>query len=299
MKKTKQENISKFIVSRPLYQKFFVSISFVFLFCKYCISDSSSSNISNLKETYTIPELVVDEPEILSNYNLKNAKIIANDISDAHSLENLLTDFQKILLQPEKVASALDSSQVGGPMLKEEDKKLLSCPNVDGGGKNKQCSKGFSTYVFKVKPNTEYFLYVETVAPNIWDNSLWIGTNGDQTIFKTCPRKRAVPLVPHKHLKWKRWDCCPKYLNKNKAKGKDEFYYGCCFDKLGPNGNEEGCMLDLEVNSKPQWNMMPRIFKTRSKQTELNVNLYAREDGTSISRIFLSKQSNLKETQIK
>lgn len=194
------------------------------------------------------------------------------------------------VLSTESMESSLSYSGLVEPM--KEFSSGVECPNMDGGGKNKQCSKGYSEYVFSVVVGKKYYLYIETVAPTIWDNSLWVGvSNADSGKFESCPKIPVVEetLVPHKHVKNNRFLCCPKYLTKNEKKGKDSFYFGCCYEALGPDKKDKGCVLDLEVGEEPLWNMLPRQIVAESNL--LGVKLFAREDGVGITRLFLSSTS--------
>jgi hypothetical protein len=166
----------------------------------------------------------------------------------------------------------------------------LICPDKGGGNNNKACSKSYAEYLFKVPAPGSYYVYVETVAPNINDNSLWVGMPGlDRTAFATCPQGvKAGPLVPHKHVSAKKWLCCPKYLASNAKKNQGRFYCDCCTDSIGPSGTDLGCILDLEVSTSPQWNMLPRELKITSAKEPVAVRLYAREDGSAFTRVLLS-----------
>jgi len=193
---------------------------------------------------------------------------------------------KKVILETDELISASKFSRLVKPM-EIRHNNLAICPNIGGGGKNRQCSKGYLEYYFKVEPGTDYYIYVETIGPNINDNSLWVGTDANQKKFLSCSSKtKAGQLVPHKHVKAGKWLCCPKYLAKNQKGGQGDFYYECCFSKLGPKGDETGCILDLEVDSKPHWNMLPRILTPESN--EMMIKIYAREDGTAVTSLFVS-----------
>jgi len=189
----------------------------------------------------------------------------------------------------ETSVSALSFNVIVRPMVSKLN--VVWCPDTGGGKANKLCSKGFAEYVFNVPKPGVYYVYVETVAPNINDNSLWVGS---PNLLETCPANKAGGLVPHKHVKSKTWLCCPKYLANNAKKGQAPFYSDCCSSSLGPAGQDVGCVLDLEVDEKPHWNMLPRELKITNSKHQLVVKLYAREDGTAISRIFVSANPSLK-----
>ena len=104
------------------------------------------------------------------------------------------------IIVPEKPTVALQYSALVFPMEEGEvnHHNVLHCPNRDGGGKNKFCSKGYAEYTFKVMPDVKYYLYIETIAPTIYDNSLWVGVGEDasEDTLQRCPRLQAGPLVP-------------------------------------------------------------------------------------------------------
>lgn len=173
--------------------------------------------------------------------------------------------------------------------------KMVICPDKGGGKFNKICSKAYAEYLFTVPRAGTYYVYVEAVAPNINDNSLWVGAPDlDTASYTACPAAKAGNLVPHKHVKAKKWLCCPKYLDANARKGNAAFYCQCCIDNIGPFGEDLGCVLDLEVDSKPHWNLMPRALKVTATDKPVAVRLYAREDGTGVTRIMLSSNPALK-----
>lgn len=197
--------------------------------------------------------------------------------------------------------------------LKVTDEGAVTCP--EQGGKNLQCSKVYAEFTFsKLQPKTSYFLYVQTIAPTIMDNSLWIspplappssssssasvvGNLEAFTAASACKSPSSsgkYPLVPHKHTSGSsaRWLCCPAYLAKNKKKNMAPFYSDCCHPALGPGGDETGCVLDLEVSTGPQWNEFPRAFRLE-KGDSFSVRIYFREDGTAVSGVFLSSRANL------
>mmetsp|Transcript_5539 Transcript_5539/g.10404 ORF Transcript_5539/g.10404 Transcript_5539/m.10404 type:complete len:336 (+) Transcript_5539:136-1143(+) len=198
---------------------------------------------------------------------------------------------------PEKAVPATAYNVKVRPL--EVRENLVICPDKGGGSENKICSKAYAEYLFKVPSPGAYYVYVESVAPNINDNSLWIGAPSlDSSGFASCPSAKAGPLVPHKHVKSKKWLCCPKYLANNAKKGQGQFYCDCCITSIGPKQNEMGCILDLEVSTGPQWNMLPRLLKVTSTSDPLPVRLYAREDGTGFTRVLLSSDPNLSAKDI-
>lgn len=169
------------------------------------------------------------------------------------------------------------------------------CPDKGGGKQNKICSQAYAEYLFDVTKPGVYYLYVETLGPNINDNSLWVGAPMmDSSTFTNCPDVKAGALVPHKHVKSKKWLCCPKYLASNAKKGQGAFYCECCISSIGPYGKDLGCILDLEVDANPHWNMLPREIKVASTSEPFPIRLYAREDGTAITRVMLSASPALK-----
>ena len=170
-------------------------------------------------------------------------------------------------------------------------KGMLTCK--EQGGKNKECSRGYAEYRFKVKPRTKYYLWVRGLGPDLFANSLWIGAPGHGPLTTAnChwPEGVKVPFtVPHKHRpkhgSAKGRDkvvCCPPYLGKNRRAGKSLYYSECCHAGLGPDGHEKGCVFDLEVDPQPKWQMVPRIYHIlKHHGEELAIRIYAREDGTS------------------
>ena len=56
-------------------------------------------------------------------------------------------------------------------------------------------------------------------------------------------------------------------------------------------------MLDLEVDSQPHWNQVPRKFTPSGE--ELTIRLYAREDGTAVTRLYLSTRPELGENDLR
>lgn len=171
-------------------------------------------------------------------------------------------------------------------------------------GKNTQCGKVSAEYRFKAKEPGDYFLYVQVTAPGLNDNSLWIGlvSGADQDAFDECknpPGEESGPLIPHKHLtSSKKFLCCPAYLAKNKKKGLAGFYSDCCYQGLGKESNERGCVLDLEVDENLRWNELPRTFRTKEKNEIVTVRIYAREDGTSWAGVVLSRKSTLDDNYL-
>jgi len=132
----------------------------------------------------------------------------------------VIPPLNKQVLSPETLIPAGKYSRLVKPMEHRHD-NLVICPNVGGGGKNRQCSKGYLEYYFEVEAGRDYYLYVETIGPNINDNSLWVGTDANEKNFLSCSSKtKAGPLVPKKHIKSSKWLCCPKYLAKNNRNGK-------------------------------------------------------------------------------
>jgi len=207
-------------------------------------------------------------------------------------------DLRKVsgkILEVEKPALAYDYNVMLRPLVQRSSDKSVVCPDKGGGKYNKVCSKAYAEYHFNIPSPGTYYVYVETVAPNINDNSLWVGSpDVDQSTFGECPGTKAGPLVPSKHVKSKKWLCCPKYLESNRKKGQGLFYCECCTTTIGPKGNDMGCILDLEVDSKPHWNMAPREFVVKETTSPLRIRLYAREDGTAFTRVLVSSNPALK-----
>jgi hypothetical protein len=177
------------------------------------------------------------------------------------------------------------------------------CPEKGGGTKNLACSKTSTEYRFQVKKEGKYYLYVQTIAPTIMDNSLWIGRvdvspgSKEYDAFYECSSSTtAGPLIPHKHVSSKKtYLCCPAYLAKNEKKGMNPFYSACTFTGLGPNGDEHGIAFDLELSEAPRWNQVPRIILVEKANIDkvISIRIYAREDGTQWTGLFLSKKSAL------
>ena len=201
-------------------------------------------------------------------------------------------------LQPANavVSAVAGASAIVGPV--EPLKGMLTCK--ERGGKNKECSRGYAEYRFKVKPRTKYYLWIRGVGPDLFANSLWVGAPGHgplNTAHCHWPEGVKVPFtVPHKHrpkhgsAKGRdRVVCCPAYLGKNRKAGKDPFYFECCHGGLGPDGHEKGCVFDLEVDTEPKWQMLPRVYHVlKHHGEELAIRIYAREDGTSWTALMLS-----------
>ncbi|GBG26956.1 Hypothetical Protein FCC1311_031792 [Hondaea fermentalgiana] len=193
----------------------------------------------------------------------------------------------------DKPAAATDYNVMLRPL--EVKGKTVICPDKGGGKANKVCSMAYVEYLFDIASPGVYYLYVETLGPNINDNSLWVGAPSlPSSSFTECPRNKAGPLIPHKHIKSKKWLCCPKYLEANAKKGQGAFYCECCSSTIGPFGKDLGCILDLEVDANPHWNMLPREFSVTSTSEPFPIRLYAREDGTAITRVLLTKDPALK-----
>lgn len=180
---------------------------------------------------------------------------------------------------------------------------MVVCP--ERGGKNTQCSKVGVEYEFRISETDDYFLYVEVIGPDLNANSLWVGVDEEFLGFETCDEdKDAGELIPHKHKSTNgKWLCCPAYLGKNKKKGLTAFYSDCCFDGLGKKGDEKGCVLDLEVDTQPRWNQLPRVIHVEVDDTKIGrivtVRLYAREDGTAWTRLALSRKSDFGNKNVK
>ena len=139
---------------------------------------------------------------------------------------------------------------------------------------------------------------MQVTAPGLNDNSLWVGLveGAEQDAFDACKTpsgESAGPLIPHKHVSSKKFLCCPAYLAKNKKKGLAGFYSDCCYSGLGKDGNEVGCVLDLEVDEKLRWNELPRTIRTTKSNAVVSIRIYAREDGTSWGGLVLSGKSTL------
>ena len=183
---------------------------------------------------------------------------------------------------------------------------FLICPDAGGKDANKECSRGFMEYRFNIEKAGTYWLYVQTYCTNIYDNSLWVSPaldeNGERVesamaSFESCDGKqKAGSLVPHKHVSRKKLLCCPAYLAKNLKKKMAPFYTNCCYDRIGPEGNEMGCVLDLEVGTAPTWNMLPRPYQLPMGQ--FSMRLYAREDGTAVMAAALSANPKLKSSDV-
>ncbi len=188
---------------------------------------------------------------------------------------------------------------------------MAICPNIGGGGKNIQCTKGYVEFRFKVNKAGIYYLYIETFAPTLLDNSLWVSppldpTNGNELpaddeqlkSFLQCDSKHTPgPLVPHKHItSSKKIECCPKYLAKNAKKGMSAFYSDCCYASVGPYGDGNGCVMDLEMDTvKPLWNLSPRAYVVKDPNKLLVIRLYGREDGTGVTRVLLTTNDKMKD----
>lgn len=205
---------------------------------------------------------------------------------------------------PERLVPA---SAFSGPLKKPlelgENEASVVCP--ERGGKNAPCSKSKAEYRFLIKESNEYYLYVEVIAPDLNANSLWVGVDQDFESFSKCDDAAlAGPLTPHKHVTSSgKWLCCPAYLGKNKKKGLAAFYSDCCYNGLGKGGDESGCVLDLEVDTQPKWNQLPRVIKVDvddPKQGKvITVRLYAREDGTAWTRLALSRKADMAEKNVR
>ena len=182
--------------------------------------------------------------------------------------------------------------------------KLTNSKNKKNQGKNTQCGKVSAEYRFKVKKAGDYFLYIQVIAPGLNDNSLWIGLvdGANEAAFDECSTPSGIspgPFLPHKHLtSSKKFLCCPAYLNKNKKKGLAGFYSDCCYMGLGKEGNEKGCVLDLEVDDQARWNQLPRVIQTTDDNQVVVVRIYAREDGTSWTGLVLSSNAAHDEQSI-
>lgn len=219
------------------------------------------------------------------------------DVS-ASDLENDLKSVTGLKHKVEKSVQA-DKYNVKLRPIEVKNNRQLICPDKGGGSNNKVCSKAYAEYLFQIPKPGSYYVYVETVAPNIMDNSLWVGAPGlDQADYAKCPTIKAGPLMPHKHVKNKKWLCCPKYLAANAKKNQGKFYCDCCISTIGPTGQDIGCILDLEVSKTPQWNMLPRALNVKSITNPLAVRIYAREDGSAWTRILLSSNPSLSAKEI-
>ena len=212
-------------------------------------------------------------------------------------------------LEVNKLYSGWKFSELAKPFVKAKTRGkhayvYVGCPDMKGD--NKGCAKGFAEYKWKIPKAGKYYLWVYTACKNINDNSLWVSGplgledgNSVQKSFATCPlwRGKLPHNLPHKHKTKGRGRkdvlCCPAYLSKNKKKGLDSFYTKCCVGVLGPNGDERGCVLDLEVSKTARlWNMLPRYYAFEQAGV-LKIRIYGREDGTSLSQLYLGDDPTL------
>ena len=212
-------------------------------------------------------------------------------------------------LEVNKLYSAWKFSELGKPFLKAKTRGkhayvYVGCPDMKGD--NKGCAKGFAEYKWSVPKAGKYYLWLYTACKNINDNSLWVSGplglgdgNSVQKTFASCPlwRGKLPHNLPHKHKTKGRGKkdvlCCPSYLAKNKKKGLDSFYTKCCVGGLGPDGDGRGCVLDLEVSKSARlWNMLPRYYEFEQPGV-LKVRIFGREDGTSLSQLYLGDDPQL------
>jgi len=272
-----------------------MSILMIFVMARF----GGNGDSDDSKPTFGEDEVEFDAPDSVAATEEAAVAAKRKILTRGPSTEELQADLKAATGKThptEKPISAGDYNVLLRPMVGMPQWKSVICPDKGGGKQNKICSKAYTEYLFDVPSPGVYYVYVETIAPNINDNSLWIGApNADPGRFMTCPSVKAGSLVPHKHVKSKRWLCCPKYLDNNAKKGQGAFYTQCCMTTLGPFAEDAGCILDLEVDSKPHWNMLPRELVVKSASEPVIIRLFAREDGTAVSRVMLSSNPTLKK----
>lgn len=234
-----------------------------------------------------------------SSSSSENAVTGMNVAGEEQSTPKPTKPVPNVILQPEMFIPANKFSSIVKKPL-DVQSGTVSCP--ERGGKNAPCGKVPIEYRFQVKDPGDYFLYIQVVAPSLNDNSLWVElvSGADEHIYEECQTNiNAGPLIPHKHVASKKtFLCCPAYLAKNKKKGLASFYSDCCYGGLGKDSNEKGCVLDLEVDTQPRWNQLPRVFRVEASDTLVSVRVFAREDGTSWTGLVLSSESALDESDL-